>query len=139
MIRSQARTARKNHTCTTRALGCVGVIRRGDRYLMHVASPGGDLGLVSWGRLAECANCAELYGRPIAGLSSWWALWSVDEPPRLLDLITYDTGPVTEAQARAGLGRAVVPLTGRLEAIDRARLEQLRRDHGGRRAIEAGR
>ncbi|HZP49645.1 hypothetical protein [Actinocrinis sp.] len=137
MIRTQARTARKSHVCTTGALGCVGVIRPGDRYLMHVASPGGDLGLVSWGRLAECANCAELYGRPVAGLSSWWALWSEDG--RLLDLITYDTGPVTEAQARDGLGRAVVPLTGTLEAIDRARLEQLRRDHGGRRAIEAGR
>jgi len=59
-------------------------------------------------------------------VSSWWALWSEDDPPRLLDLITYDTGPVTEAQARAGLGRAVVPLTGTLEAIDRARLTELR-------------
>jgi len=60
------------------------------------------------------------------GLSSAWALWSQDEPPLLLDLITYDTGPVTEAQARAGLGRAVVPLTGTLEAIDQTRLNELR-------------
>jgi|SRR6185437_2120999 len=65
---------------------------------------------------------AALYGAEL--MSSWWALWSEDG--RLLDLITYDTGPVTEAQARAGLGRAVVPLTGRLEAIDRARLNELR-------------
>jgi hypothetical protein len=58
--------------------------------------------------------------------SRFWALWSVDG--RLLDLITYDTGPATAARAREGLGRAVVPLTGRLEPIDQARLTQLRKD-----------
>ena len=63
------------------------------------------------------------------GLSSWWALWSETVPPRLLDLITYDTGPVTEAQARTGLGQAVVPLTGTLEAIDQTRLNELRAAH----------
>lgn len=62
-------------------------------------------------------------------VSSRWALWSEDEPARLLDLISYDTGPVTEARAREGLGRAVVPITGRLEAIDQARLNELRKTH----------
>ena len=40
-------------------------IRPGDRYLHHVASPGGDLGFLGWSRYAECAPCAETYGRPI--------------------------------------------------------------------------
>lgn len=56
-----------------------------------------------------------------------WALWSTGDPARLLDLISYDTGPVTEARAREGLGRAVVPLDGRLEAIDQTRLTELRK------------
>jgi hypothetical protein len=66
MIRTETRTARKTHICCTKAYRCPGVIRPGERYLEHVASPGGDLGLTGWGRLAECAPCAETYGRPIA-------------------------------------------------------------------------
>jgi hypothetical protein len=56
--------------------------------------------------------------------SRYWAVWSEDE--RLLELLEYDDRPRTEAEARADLREPVVPLTGRLELIDRARLTQLR-------------
>lgn len=61
-------------------------------------------------------------------VSSWWALWSTHVPERLLKLVEYDDRPRTEAEARADLREPVVPLTGRLEPIDRARLERLRKD-----------
>lgn len=59
--RTVARTARKVHQCSS----CDRYIPRGQRYLSHTHGPGGDLGLVGWARIAECAGCAERYGRPI--------------------------------------------------------------------------
>lgn len=58
--------------------------------------------------------------------SRYWAVWSTHAPARLLKLMEYDDRPRTEAEARADLPEPVVPLTGGLEPIDRARLEQLR-------------
>ena len=59
--------------------------------------------------------------------SRFWAVWSTHAPERLLKLVEYDR-PRTEAEALADLPEPVVPLTGRLEAIDRARLMELRKD-----------
>ena len=59
MIRTTVRTSRRQRMC-----GCGTVIRPGDRYLEHVASPNHDvLGNAGWWRLAECMSCAERYGR----------------------------------------------------------------------------
>lgn len=56
------RTARKTHPCSGT---CAAYIRPGDRYLEHRAAPGGELGYEGWVRMAECADCARTYGRPI--------------------------------------------------------------------------
>lgn len=55
------RTARIPHQCAS----CDRYIRRGQRYLSHTHGPGGDMGFIGWNRIAECAACAERYGRPI--------------------------------------------------------------------------
>ena len=66
MIRTEARTARKRHWCQTESVRCTIAIKPGDRYLTHVASPNHDgMGNEGWWPIAECAGCAELYGRPI--------------------------------------------------------------------------
>lgn len=61
LVHTVARSARRPHLCSR----CGNGIRRGERYLSHTASPGGELGYTGWARLAECASCAETYGRPI--------------------------------------------------------------------------
>jgi len=61
LARTVTRTARKPHQCSS----CDGWIKRGQRYLSHTMSPGGDMGYIGWNRIAECAGCAERYGRPI--------------------------------------------------------------------------
>ena len=67
MIRTEVRTARKPHYCSTGTSHCTIRIKPGDRYLLHVASPNHDgLGNQGWWPIAECAGCAETYGRPIA-------------------------------------------------------------------------
>lgn len=66
MIWTRAHKARKQHFCSTRTVHCTGVIKPGERYLAHTASPQhDDLGNEGWWHLAECAPCAETYGRPI--------------------------------------------------------------------------
>lgn len=66
MIRTEARTARKPHHCSTSTRRCMGRIQPGERYLLHVASPNHDgMGNEGWWPIAECAPCAELYGRPV--------------------------------------------------------------------------
>lgn len=61
--RSTPRRSRRHRRCD----GCKGEIQPGDRYMEHVAAPDpmGELGNVSWWRLAECAPCCERSGRPI--------------------------------------------------------------------------
>lgn len=60
MTRTTLRTSRRDRTCAM----CLGGIRKGDRYLEHVASPGHDhLGTDHWWRAAECGSCAERHGR----------------------------------------------------------------------------
>lgn len=61
LTRTNARTARKPHQCAS----CDGWIKRGERYLSHTMGPGGDMGNIGWSQVAECAGCAERYGRPI--------------------------------------------------------------------------
>lgn len=59
MTRSTGRTCRVPRPC-----GCGNRIKRGERYVEHVASPDhDDFGNVGWWRLAECAECATRYGR----------------------------------------------------------------------------
>ncbi len=62
LMRTTHRTSRRHRRCD----GCKALITPGERYLEHVAAPDpfGELGNVSWWRLAECSNCAERYGRP---------------------------------------------------------------------------
>lgn len=64
-------------------------------------------------------------------VSHAWAVWSLTAPERLLELVQYEQ-PISESEARAGLREPVVPLTGRLEAIDEARLHELRETFEGR-------
>lgn len=60
MIRTEPRIARKVRRCES----CLSVIRPGDEYLEHVASPHhGDLDNEHWWRTWECADCATRYGR----------------------------------------------------------------------------
>jgi hypothetical protein len=62
-FRVQARTAAK----TRRVRCCGGLIRTGERYLMHVELPGGDAGYADTAghpvQMPECARCATRYGR----------------------------------------------------------------------------
>ena len=60
-VRTTRRLARKPHICTGGHL-----IAAGERYLEHVAAPGGELGYLTWQRIAECRECAERYGRSVA-------------------------------------------------------------------------
>ncbi len=58
MIRVQLRKARKVHHC-----GCGRVIKVGHYYLEQVCSPRHEASGGRWGRLAECDECADRYGR----------------------------------------------------------------------------
>lgn len=62
-FRWQARTAVK----LRRVSCCGGLIRPGERYLMHVEMPGGDAGYADSAghpvQMAECGRCATRYGR----------------------------------------------------------------------------
>lgn len=61
LMHTTTRTARKPHRCAR----CGVTIQRGERYLRHVASPGGELGFTGWMREIECAPCGEKFGRPV--------------------------------------------------------------------------
>lgn len=62
MIRTTVRTARKSHQCG----GCLGRVKRGERYRDGAVSPNhGDIGNLRWERIVECGGCAERYGRPL--------------------------------------------------------------------------
>lgn len=61
LVHTVTRTARKPRRCHR----CGGTIQRGERYLYHVASPGGELGFTGWMREIECASCGEKLGRPV--------------------------------------------------------------------------
>ena len=66
MIRATERTARKTHRCQ----GCErpGAIQPGDRYRDVAMSPNHDgIGYPGWMRGAECADCAQRYGRTLGG------------------------------------------------------------------------
>lgn len=61
LVHTATLTARKPYCCGR----CGGLIQRGERYLRHSASPGGEMGLLGWAHERECAGCAEKFGRPV--------------------------------------------------------------------------
>ena len=66
MQQRRVRRARKQHRCD--GIDCNRVIKPGELYLSHIASPNhGDLGNLGWWRLLECADCAAKYGRSVNG------------------------------------------------------------------------
>lgn len=62
LVHTATLTARKPRRCGR----CGERIQRGERYLRHSASPGGDLGFTGWMHEPECATCAAKFGRAIA-------------------------------------------------------------------------
>lgn len=65
-----------------------------------------------------------------AGYSRYWALWSVTEPPVLLDLIQFDDRPRTEQEVRAGFDEDTAPdQPARLEPISKQRHAELEKTY----------